>query len=62
MRSTAPGHVFAIVEHPFQVIGHWWDFTEVGYRGLAKNTVRVFTLGTLANLCRLRCRLLPQVA
>jgi IS5 family transposase len=50
----------AMVEHPFHTMKRLWGFTKVRYRGLAKNTVRVFALGTLANLYRLRHRLLPQ--
>ena len=50
----------AIVEHPFHTIKRVWGFTTVRYRGLAKNAARVFALGTLANLYRLRHRLLPQ--
>ena len=52
--------VRAMVEHPFHTIKRQWGFTKVRYRGLAKNTVRVFALGTLANLYRLRHRLRPQ--
>lgn len=52
----------AFVEHPFHVIKRLWGFTQVRYRGLAKNTARVFALMALANLYRLRRRLLPQGA
>lgn len=54
--------VRAFVEHPFHVIKRLWGFTKVRYRGLAKNTARVFALLALANLYRLRHRLLPQGA
>jgi transposase, IS5 family len=30
-------------EHAFQVVKHLWGFTKVRYRGLAKNTARLFT-------------------
>lgn len=40
----------AMVEHPFHTIKRQWGFTKVRYRGLAKNTVRVFAHRTLANL------------
>ena len=54
--------VRAFVEHPFHVIKRLWGFTKVRYRGLAKNTARVFALFALANLYRLRQRLLPHGA
>lgn len=52
----------AFVEHPFHVIKRLWGFTKVRYRGLAKNTARVFALLALANLYRMRDRLLPHGA
>lgn len=53
-RHRAPG------EHAFHVVKRLWGFTQVRYRGLAKNTARVFTLFGLANLYRLRHHLLPR--
>jgi IS5 family transposase len=48
-------------EHAFHVIKHLWGFTKVRYRGLAKNTARLFSAFALANLYLLRRRLLtPQ--
>jgi IS5 family transposase len=52
----------AFVEHPFLVIKRLWGFVKVRYRGLAKNTARVFALLALANLYRVRHQLLPQGA
>lgn len=52
----------AFVEHPFHVIKRLWGFAKVRYRGLAKNTARVFALLALANLYRVRHRLMPQGA
>jgi IS5 family transposase len=46
-------------EHAFQVVKHLWGFSKVRYRGLAKNTARLFTAFALANLYLLRRRLLP---
>jgi IS5 family transposase len=46
-------------EHAFHVVKRLWDFTKVRYRGLAKNTARLFTAFALANLYLLRRRLLP---
>lgn len=48
-------------EHAFHVIKCLWGFTKVRYRGLAKNTARLFTAFALANLYMLRRRLItPQ--
>ena len=49
----------ARVEHVFQVVKCLWGFTKVRYRGLAKNTARLYTAFALANLYLLRRRLLP---
>ncbi|MCU0616459.1 MAG: IS5 family transposase [Gemmatimonadaceae bacterium] len=58
--NRARSRVRAMVEHPFHTIKRLWGFTKVRYRGLAKNTVRVFALGMLANLYRVRHRWVPQ--
>jgi IS5 family transposase len=48
-------------EHAFHVIKCLWGFTKVRYRGLAKNTARLFAAFALANLYLLRRRLItPQ--
>jgi IS5 family transposase len=52
----------AFVEHPFHAIKQLWGFAKVRYRGLKKNTARVFALMALANLYRVRHRLMPQGA
>lgn len=44
-------------EHAFHVVKRLWGFTKVRYRGLAKNTARLFTAFALANLYLLRRRL-----
>lgn len=46
-------------EHVFHVVKRLWGFNKVRYRGLAKNTVRLFTAFALANLYLLRRCLLP---
>ncbi len=46
-------------EHAFHVVKRLWGFTKVRYRGLAKNTARLFTAFALANLYMLRRRLMP---
>jgi IS5 family transposase len=50
-------------EHAFHVVKTLWGFSKVRYRGLAKNTARLFACFALANLYLLRRRLLtPQGA
>jgi len=49
----------ARVEHAFHVVKRLWGFSKVRYRGLAKNTARLYTSFALANLYLLRRRLLP---
>jgi len=50
----------ALGEHGFHVVKRLWGFTKVRYRGLAKNLARGFTMFGLANLYRVRRRLLPR--
>jgi IS5 family transposase len=45
-------------EHAFHVVKNLWGFRKVRYRGLAKNTARLFTAFALANLYLVRRRLL----
>ncbi len=45
-------------EHAFRVVKQLWGFTKVRYRGLAKNTARLYTMFALANLYMVRRRLL----
>jgi IS5 family transposase len=47
-------------EHAFHVVKRLWGFSKVRYRGLAKNTARLFAAFALANLYLLRRRLLPR--
>jgi IS5 family transposase len=58
--NRARSRVRAFGEHVLLVVKHLWDFRKVRYRGLAKNTVRVFALFGLANLYRMRYELLPR--
>jgi IS5 family transposase len=46
-------------EHAFHVVKRLWGFTKVRYRGLAKNTARLYTMFALANLYLVRRRLMP---
>ena len=49
----------ARAEHAFHVVKNLWGFTKVRYRGLAKNTARLYTMFALANLYLMRRRLMP---
>jgi IS5 family transposase len=49
-------------EHPLRVVKVQWGFRKVRYRGLAKNTARVYALFALANLYLVRRKLLPAGA
>lgn len=57
-RNTQLSSVRSKVEHPFQIVKCQWKFTKVRYKGLFKNTMQLFTLFTLANLFRIRKKLL----
>jgi IS5 family transposase len=48
----------SLVEHPFHVIKNLFGHKKVRYRGLAKNTARLFSLFALANLAMAKRRLL----
>lgn len=50
----------AKVEHPFRVIKRQFGYTQVRYRGLAKNAAQVLTLFALSNLWMKRKQLLPN--
>lgn len=52
--NRARSRVRARGEHAFQVVKRLWGFMKVRYRGLAKNTTRVFALFALANLYLVR--------
>jgi IS5 family transposase len=49
----------ARAEDAFHIVKCLWGFTKVRYRGLAKNTARLFTAFALANLYLRRRRLMP---
>ncbi|HXR89911.1 MAG TPA: IS5 family transposase [Steroidobacteraceae bacterium] len=46
-------------EHAFNVVKRLWGFSKVRYRGLAKNTARLFTAFAMANLYMVRRQLMP---
>ena len=56
--NRARSKVRARGEHAFHVVKRLWGFTKVRYRGLAKNTTRVYTAFALANLYLVREKLL----
>lgn len=55
--NRARSRVRARGEHAFHVVKTLWGFTKVRYRGLAKNTARIFTLFALSNLYMVRYQL-----
>jgi IS5 family transposase len=55
--TQARSRVRARGEHAFHVVKTLWHGRKVRYRGLAKNTARLFTLFALANLYLVRYRL-----
>jgi IS5 family transposase len=61
-KNRSKSRVRAKVEHVFGVIKRVFGFQKVRYRGLAKNTNRLYVTCALANLFIVRARLLPQRA
>ena len=57
-KNRRKSSVRAKVEHPFQVIKRVFGFVKVRYRGLAKNTERLWVTCGLTNLFMVRRRLL----
>ena len=57
-RNRRPSRVRATVEHPFLVVKRLWGHVKVRYRGIRKNLAQMHTLFGLANLYRVRYRLL----
>jgi len=58
MRNRRYSRVRAIGEHPYLVVKRLWGHAKVRYRGIAKNLAQMNTLFALANLYRVRHRLL----
>jgi len=46
-------------EHAFRVVKQLWGYSKVRYRGLAKNTARLFTMVALAKMYVVILRMLP---
>ena len=55
--EQARARIRAKVEHPFKIIKNLFGMKKVSYRGLAKNTARLYTLFGLANLLTAKRRL-----
>ena len=58
--NQSRSRVRARCEHVFRVVKCSWGFTKVRYRGLAKNTARVYATFALANLYMVRHKLVLQ--
>lgn len=59
-RNRRLSRVRAVVEHPFLVVKRLWGHTKVRYRGIKKNWAQMNVLFGLANLYRMRYRLLTS--
>lgn len=57
-RNRRLSQVRAVVEHPFLVVKRLWGHTKVRYRGIAKNLAQMQVVFGLANIYRVRYRLL----
>jgi IS5 family transposase len=57
-RNRRNSSVRGKVEFPFRIIKQLWGHTKVRYRGLAKNSARLFVLFALSNLYQVRRTLL----
>lgn len=60
-RNRRLSRVRATVEHPFLVVKRLWGHAKVRYRGIAKNLAQMYTLFALANLYRVRYRLMSPL-
>lgn len=58
LRNRRLSRVRAVVEHPFLVVKRLWGHAKVRYRGITKNLAQMNMLFALANLYRVRYRLL----
>lgn len=59
-RNRRLSRVRATVEHPFLVVKRLWGHAKVRYRGIRKNLAQMFALFGLANLYRVRYRLMSS--
>jgi IS5 family transposase len=59
-RNRRLSRIRATVEHPFLVVKRLWGHAKVRYRGIKKNLAQMHTLFALANLYRVRYRLMSS--
>lgn len=59
-RNRRLSRVRATVEHPFLVVKRLWGHAKVRYRGIKKNLAQMYALFALANLYRVRYRLMSS--
>jgi transposase, IS5 family len=59
-RNRRLSRIRATVEHPFLVVKRLWGHVKVRYRGIKKNLAQMNTLFGLANLYRVRYRLMSS--
>ena len=59
-RNRRLSRIRATVEHPFLVVKRLWGHVKVRYRGIKKNLAQMNTLFALANLYRVRYRLMSS--
>lgn len=57
--ETIKASIRAKVEHPFRIMKGMFGYSKVRYRGLAKNTNRLYVMAGLFNLLRVKRVLLP---
>src|SRR5476651_475797 len=57
-RNRRLSRIRATVEHPYLVVKHLWGHAKVRYRGIKKNLAQMNSLFALANLYRVRYRLM----
>lgn len=60
LRNRRLSKVRAIVEHPFLVVKRLWGHAKVRYRGIGKNLAQLRMLFGLANIYRVRYRLMSS--
>ncbi len=60
MRNRRLSRVRAVVEHPFLVVKRLWGHAKARYRGIEKNLAQMHMIFGLANLYRVRYRLIAS--
>lgn len=57
-RNKKLSSIRAKVEHPFQIIKHLWGYSKTRYKGIEKNASQLLMLFALANIFKVRKKLL----